>query len=107
MTKKDEAGNITYLLTDVSIPNLLRSIDEGTVYIADGAQWNDRPALEKFLGVYNKNKNAFDPILKTLAIAASAGQSVESVKKSKELMSNPNTTDIMNYFSQVDNFETH
>lgn len=106
VTKTDDRGNITYLLTNVSIPNLIRSVTEGTVYIADGAEFNDRYALSQFMEVYNTYTEEFDNILKPLAIAANAGQSVESIRKSGKLKNSNNTSDIIEYLAKVDNFET-
>ena len=106
VTKKDDMGNITYLLNNVSIPNLIRSVTEGTVYIADGAEFNDRQALGKFMEVYSTNTEAFDTILKPLAIAANAGQSVESIRKSGTLKDSTNKSNIIQYLAKVDNFET-
>lgn len=106
VTKKDSMGNTTYELTKVSIPNLIRSVTEGTVYVADGAEWNDRYALGKFMEVYSANTDVFNTILKPLAIAANAGQSVESMRKSGKLKDNADNSEIIQYLAKVDNFET-
>lgn len=106
VTKNDDMGNITYLLNNVSIPNLIRSVTEGTVYVADGAEFNDRQALGKFMEVYSANTEVFDTILKPLAIAANAGQSVESMRKSGKLKNNADNSEIIQYLAKVDNFET-
>ena len=106
VTKKDSTGNIAYELTNVSIPNLIRSVTEGTVYVADGAEFNDRYALGKFMEVYSANTDVFNTILKPLAIAANAGQSVESMRKSGKLKDNADNSEIIQYLAKVDNFET-
>ncbi len=108
--KKIDQNNtetVSYELTSVSIPNLLRSLSEGTVYIADGAEWNDRPIVKKFLEIYAKHKAVLDPILSPLIAANRAGQSVESVKKSGTLKTNPNNVDIIAHLTQIDNFNTY
>ncbi len=104
--KKDEMGKVTYELTNVSIPNLLRSIYEGTPYVADGAEFNDRYALKKFMEVYNNKESVFNTVLIPLAVAARAGQSVESVRKSGTLTASANNSAVIQYLTQVDNFET-
>ena len=64
--------------------------------------------MKKFLEFYEQNKNELARILKPLMVAARAGQSTESVRKSGDLpASDASNSDIIKYLSRVDNFKTH